>query len=48
MSERLQSQLNTSADHIKTLIEVVDKLIKNKRGAKAVSNVLLAMLVYVL
>jgi chromosome segregation ATPase len=38
MSQRLQAQLASSAEEMKGIIEVVDELIKNKRGAKKVSD----------
>uniref|UniRef100_A0A1X7U1C3 FCH domain-containing protein n=1 Tax=Amphimedon queenslandica TaxID=400682 RepID=A0A1X7U1C3_AMPQE len=38
VSEKLQAQLSSSSDQMKSMIEVVDELIKNKRGAKKVSD----------
>ena len=39
VSERLQSQVCVASDQMKEMLEVVDDLIKNKRGAKKVSIV---------
>ena len=36
LSQRLQSQVSSSAEQMKSMLDVVDDLIKNKRGAKKV------------
>ncbi len=38
LSERLQSQVSNAAEQMKSMLEGIDELIKNKRGAKKVSN----------
>ena len=47
VSEKLQAQLSSSSDQMKSMIEVVDELIKNKRGAKKVRiHVLVTVYIY--
>ena len=36
ISGKMQAQLSASADQMKSMIEIIDDLIKNKRGAKKV------------
>lgn len=38
ISDRLQNQVSSSVDQMKGMLEVVDELIKNKRGAKKVCD----------
>ena len=44
---RLQSQVSSAAEQMKSMLEVVDDLIKNKRGAKKASTAVHVVTVHV-